>query len=194
MVGMEIIFILTLLFNISSQTESAQTCISPNEKQLHELINKSRVENGLSRVFLSPSLSQVAELHSIDLSLNKPFDDRCNPHSWSAEGDWQECCYTSDHSNAECMWNKPRELTPYQGDGYEIVAFWQSGMDSNEEIGAEKAFDLWLKSDAHRNVIMNEKSFRNAEWRAVGVGIHGNYACVWFGMEEDPHKGINYCE
>ena len=33
-----------------------------------------------------------------------PPDRRCNLHSWF--GDYN-CCYTSDHKNPGCMWNKP---------------------------------------------------------------------------------------
>ena len=59
---------------------------------------------------------------------NKPdAPPECNLHSWSDKGPWSACCYTPDHAQAQCMWDKPSELTNYPGNGYEISA---AGYDS----------------------------------------------------------------
>ncbi|MEM9051311.1 MAG: CAP domain-containing protein [Bacteroidota bacterium] len=160
---------------------------------MYNLIKDTREKKGLPRVELSSSLSRVAELHVIDLHENEPFDKRCNPHSWSDQGTWKECCYKEDHSNPECMWKKPSEITDYKGDGYEIVAFWKSGSDPNLDISPETALRLWLESPGHSNVIFNKRTFKQVEWNAVGVGIYGNYAAVWFGVEEDTALPLQKC-
>ena len=99
-------------------------------------------------------------------------------HSWSKKGKWEVCCYTDDHAKAQCMWNKPRELTRYKGNGYEIAA----GMGN-----AQDALDGWKHSVHHNNVIIN-KDIWKTKWEAIGIGIYGNYAVVWFGHETDVAK------
>jgi len=161
-------------------------CFSSNEQALYERINEVRGEKDMPEIALSRNLTIVAKMHVADLSVNKPYDEKlCNPHSWSNQGVWKGCCYRQDHSNPECMWKKPSEITDYEGDGYEIVAFWMSGIDPAQEITAETALQMWLESPGHSNVILNAMSFRNVEWNAMGIAISGNYASVWFGMEND---------
>ena len=63
----------------------------------------------------------VAEAHVQDLSYNQPVGGQCNMHSWSDRGSWSGCCYTDDHAASQCMWDKPRELTRYPGNGFEIA-------------------------------------------------------------------------
>lgn len=169
-------------------------CLSANEASLYEQINKERKGKGLPAIALSVNLTVVAKLHAADLGENKPYDERrCNPHSWSSQGVWKACCYLEDHSNPECMWKKPSEITDYKGDGYEIVAFWMSGTDPAQEMSSETALKMWLDSPGHRNVILNEMSFGNVEWNAVGIAISGNYASVWFGVEKDDAPPPQIC-
>ena len=40
-----------------------------------------------------------------------PPSGQCNTHSWSANARWSACCYTRDHAQARCMWDKPREIS-----------------------------------------------------------------------------------
>jgi uncharacterized protein YkwD len=180
-------YILTILLcQFGPTSSSTEICLSANEIKLYELINEIRAKEGMESIPLSGSLSLVAKSHAIDLSENEPFDNKnCNMHSWSDKGTWTACCYRSDHSNAECMWKKPSELTDYDSDGFEIVAYWQTSENPEEEIKPETAIEMWLDSPGHSNVILNKMSFAKAKWKAVGVAIHGNFATVWFGMEED---------
>jgi uncharacterized protein YkwD len=174
------------LFGISPMDTIDELCLSANEESLYEMINEERKEKGLPEIALSKNLTVVAKMHAADLAENKPFDEKlCNPHSWSNQGVWKACCYRQDHSNPECMWKKPSEITDYEGDGYEIVAFWMSGANLDEEISPETALQMWLESPGHSNVILNEMSFRKVKWNAVGIAIRGNYASVWFGEEKD---------
>lgn len=92
------------------------------DEQLIRMVNAYRVEQGLNPVASSPSLSQVAVDHVKDLERSPP-GGQCNNHSWSSAGKWTTCCYTADHAQARCMWDKPREITggAYRGNGYEIA-------------------------------------------------------------------------
>lgn len=78
------------------------------------------------------------------------------------------------------MWKKPSELTDYTGDGFEI-AFNTTGIPEPED-----ALKRWKGSPGHHNVIINAGTWKNTEWKAMGVGISGGYVLVWFGREEDP--------
>jgi len=190
------VLLFSLLFNISTQkstVEDTDFCHSKNELELFELINEIRVKNGHKEIPISPSLSIVAQIHAKDLIMNEPLSSKCNAHSWSDRGEWDKCCYEEDHSNAECMWGKPRELTNYQGDGYEIVAFWRSGDEPNTPISPEIALNLWIKSSGHSDVIFNRKSFGQVAWNAMGVGIYEHYASVWFGIAEDMAPPLHTC-
>jgi hypothetical protein len=135
-------------------------------------------QHGLSPIPLSASLTVVAQLHAKDLTDNRPDVEGCSMHSWSAKGKWQSCCYTPDHAQKQCMWNKPRELTSYTGNGFEIAA------QRSDLIGAKEALELWKGSTFHNDVILN-KGIYNRKWNAIGLGIYKNYAVVWFGHEVD---------
>ncbi len=149
---------------------------------LSEVINAYRVEKGLSEISISTSLTTVAEAHVKDLVENQPNGGNCNLHSWSDNGDWSACCYTSDHAQAQCMWNKPSELTSYKGNGYEISAW------SGDSITANQALTMWQGSEGHHNVILNKDIWANSEWNAIGSAIYKGYAVVWFGKEIDTKK------
>ena len=82
------------------------------------------------------------------------------------------------------MWNKPRELTNYTGDGFEISFFSTFKYDSEAAFAAD-ALAGWKTSPGHNSVIINLGHWKNTDWKAMGVGIHGNYINVWFGKEAD---------
>lgn len=156
--------------------------ITPNaeEQKLYILIMRYRAERGLAAIPLSRSLTHVAQVHARDLTDNRPAKGECNMHSWSDSGPWTACCYTSDHRQAACMWNKPKELTTYPGNGYEIShGAWGAA------VSAETALRGWKGSPGHNAVIVNEGMW-SRDWKAIGIGIYGNYAVAWFGHEEDP--------
>src|ERR1044071_1101964 len=96
--------------------------LTSEELKLYNLITAYRTQNGLPSIPLSVSLTEVAQLHAKDLETNRPNQEGCSMHSWSANGKWTSCCYTPDHAQKLCMWNKPKELTSYTGNGFEIAA------------------------------------------------------------------------
>jgi len=170
-----------------------ETCLTPAEWHLYKLINEYRRQKGLPEVKLSKSLSYVARTHTIDQSENFKDGKRCNMHSWSDKGKWSSCCYTPDHKKSQCMWDKPRELTNYPGDGYEI-SFWSTYEYDTPEAVAEAILNGWKKSPGHNDVIVNKNIWKKVNWQAIGVGIHGEYTNVWFGKEEDKAGEPVICE
>jgi hypothetical protein len=158
----------------------ASGAMSDDEVQLYRMLMDYRRNSGQPSIPVSPSLSRVARMHVRDLEAHPPSGS-CNLHSWSAYGPWKSVCY----SGSECatyMFSKPRELTGYDGNGYEIVA-WSSG-----RMLPDHALDLWEGSSTHNSVIVNSGCWERLRWKAVGLAISGSYAVVWFGEESDTGK------
>ena len=189
------LMLLMVLFTFSGKpvdSYSAQACISEQEYRLYELINEYRARYGLPKIPLSHSLSYVAGAHVWDLNTNQPDGGRCNMHSWSDKGPWEKCCYTEDHKKASCIWSKPEELTGYEGNGYE-VAYYSSWTIEEHRDMAGAALEGWKSSPGHNQMILNKYAWKRVKWRAMGVGIFGNYAVVWFGEKPDPVKKVRRC-
>jgi hypothetical protein len=158
----------------------SDVALTDDEAQLYRLLMDYRREHGLSPIPLSPSLSRVAKLHVRDLEAHPPSGS-CNLHSWSEYGSWTPVCYQGGESVAR-MWSKPRELTGYQGNGYEIAAA------TSRLILPDEALSLWEESSSHNAVMINSGVWQRLEWKAVGVAISGSYAVVWFGEQPDNAK------
>ncbi|WP_375562229.1 CAP domain-containing protein [Bernardetia sp. OM2101] len=157
--------------------------LSQKEQKLYNLIMDYRKQKGLPSIPLSKSLTYVAQVHAWDVAVNKPnARSGCNMHSWSSAGSWSSCCYTKDHKQAKCMWNKPREMTNYKGNGYEI------SYGGGGSITAEGALKSWKSSAGHNNVIINKEIWKNSNWQSIGIAIYKGYAMVWFGKEQDDQK------
>ena len=172
---------------VLSSYVSAQK-LSIEERKLYKLISDYRKSLGLPVVPVSPALTHVAQSHVKDLADNKPDLGDCNAHSWSAFGPWEGCCYTSDHSKASCAWDKPREMTGYKGNGYEI-AVGSNKCCSDFVMTPEYALQSWIKSPAHHACMTNQNMWAE-EWKAMGVGLYKGFAVVWFGHEEDKTVSI----
>lgn len=159
-------------------------CLTAEEKKLYELIMQYRKSKKLESIPLSAKLTKVAQTHVRDLSENYTYEQgaACNPHSWSDKGVWSSCCYTSDHKEAKCMWDKPKEIAGYESAGYEIAYFSTAGAN------AEEGLDGWKKSPGHNPVIVNLGTWNKIKWKAIGVGIYGEYGVVWFGEIDDETK------
>ena len=162
--------------------------LTEKEAKLYYMINAYRESLGLPKLSFSKSLTEVARAHVRDSNTYTPenqVDSRGmqgNLHSWSANGSWTPVVYTSDHHYMYDMWSKPREITNYTGNGYEISS-WSSGM-----ISPERALNLWKNSQGH-NSIMTTQITGDADWsdlKTMGVSIDGHYAHVWFGSDVDP--------
>ncbi len=172
--------LLIFLILINIQVNALAQALSADESELYNLVMKYRKEKGLATIPVSKSLTVVAQTHAKDLDENYIPDPKCNIHSWSNKGKWKPVCYTKDHAQAKLMWSKPQELTTYKGYGFEI-AFEE---DPEYLANAENALESWILSKEHNAVILNKGMWKN-KWNAIGIGIAGSYAVIWFGREPD---------
>lgn len=154
--------------------------ITQEEQRLYQLVNAYRNEHGLPSIPLSRSLTAVAQTHVRDLQEHFQYGGRCNMHSWSNCGIWSACCYTPDHAQAQHMWNKPSQLTPYKDYGFENAYMCSGGAD------AEGSLEGWKHSSGHNAVILNLGKWNDTHWKSLGIAIYKNYAVLWFGKEPDP--------
>ncbi len=174
--------VMVLCFLIPQDTYSQP---SQDEIRLYLLIMEYRAQYELPQIPFSVSLTQVAQTHAKDVYYH--FDEipaGCNSHSWSSHGPWQRCDYYPDHRNSKLMWSKPRELTNYEGNGYEICHFYNP--PSSGICTPQRALDGWKSSSGHNAVILNIGKWCSKEWKAIGMGMFKGVACVWFGAEDDP--------
>jgi len=158
----------------------ASYCISPMEYKLYKMINDYRQRYDLPPIPLSKSLCFVASTHVNDLFSHHPDRGSCNAHSWSGQGNWKPFCYPRDENKKNSVWDKPAELTPYRGKGYEIV-YWE-----NDAAIIDSIITLWKSMDYFNSFLMNSGKWQGKRWNAIGIGIHENYACAWFGEFPDP--------
>lgn len=166
------------MFLLTSYSLPTEPSLSADEQELLALLREYRSAHKLPAIPLSAKLQKVAQLHAFDLETNQPVKGKCNLHSWSNKGDWTPCCYTGDAASARCMWQKPKEIAQYQGSGYEIAAF-------ATNMSPKVAFEGWKGSKYHNEVMVNKGDWASMNWKAVGVGMSGKYAVIWFGAESD---------
>ena len=158
--------------------------LTEKEAKLYYMINAYRESLGLPKLSFSKSLTEVARAHVRDSNTYTPENQvdsrgiRGNLHSWSGNGSWTRLVYTGDPDYANGMWSKPREITNYTGNGYEISSKY-SGM-----ISPETAFGLWKNSSEHNEVMITSGMW--SDLKTMGVSIDGHYAHVWFGSDADP--------
>jgi uncharacterized protein YkwD len=176
--------IITTIICFLFYSNSFSQTLNVEEKKLYDMIMEYRKEKGLPVIPLSNALTFVAQTHVKDLVNNKPDKGNCNAHSWSSKGNWKACCYTADHAQAECLWSKPRELTSYRGDGFEI-ACGSNECCSDFNMTAEYALQSWKSSKGHHALIVNSGIWKNKNWGAIGIGLYKSFAVVWFGEEVD---------
>lgn len=151
---------------------------------LTDRINAYRVSRGLPSIPRSRALGIVATNHARDLAKNyRGGGDSCNLHSWSQSNVWSGCCYTPDHAQAKCMWQKPRELTGFPAQGYEISAM------STGTLDPDGALQIWQGSPGHHAVILSQGEWGSSPWRSIGAAIYGGFAVAWFAHEPDGAGG-----
>jgi len=182
------LFLLTLLSfsataaNLSisiSGYDSIRTVVTQDETILYNMINDMRRQNKLPSIPLSLDLCKVAQTHIADLIKWKPQEKGCSLHSWSGSGKWTSCCNTKEVFGIKCMKSKPREITGYPGDGYELI-YW----GEDKALPAEAA-DLWKQVEASSDMILSRAKWSGYQWKALGVGIKEGYAILWLGDAED---------
>jgi len=190
-------FVLTLLV-CTAGLASAQipatpgSCLSNDEFTLLNLVNQYRADNGKGAVAYSKILNTVGQWHAEDALINggSLFTPSCNLHSWSNDMPhlWTGMCYTSDHAQAQKMWDKPREISggSYTGNGYENAAWGYATPAA--------ALDGWKNSSGHNDVMLNQGIWSSITWRAMGVGVRGSYYYLWFSDMTDSSTPMSLCD
>ena len=159
--------------------DSVISGITQNETILFNMINDMRRQGKMQLIPLSDKLCKVAHIHIDDLLASKPQEKGCSLHSWSASGNWSACCHTKDPSGIQCMKSKPKEITGYSGNGYELI-YWGEDNATPSEASA-----LWQQVDASADMIMCRGKWKGYDWKAMGVGIKNGYAVLWLGDKTD---------
>jgi len=149
--------------------------ITQDETILFNMINDMRRQNNLSSIPLSTDLCKVAQTHIADLIKTRPQDKGCSLHSWSGSGKWTSCCNTKEVFGIQCMKSKPREITGYLGDGYELIYY------GEDKATPAEAFELWKQVDASSDMILSRSKWKDYHWKFLGVGIQDGYAILWLG-------------
>jgi hypothetical protein len=160
--------------------------VSSEALTLCQLVNQYREQNGLPAVPLSVALMAVAGYHVGDLTAHPSIvSATCELHSWSTGSSlWTGCCYTADDSQAMCMWEKPQQITASWGSGEAYTAYGYE--DASEGTDAATVLGIWKADPAHNDVILNQGMWASrAPWPAMGCGMQGGYAALWFGDAAD---------
>ncbi|MEQ8362621.1 MAG: CAP domain-containing protein [Cyclobacteriaceae bacterium] len=183
-------FLLLTSFTKTPPAIEEEVCLSQEERKLFDLIMDYRKSKKLKPIPYSAKLTKVAQTHVKDLMENYAYTSRneCNPHSWSNKGNWSSCCYTSDHAQASCMWDKPKEISGYEGNGFEIAYYSSGGANAVEGI------EGWKKSPGHNPLLINSGTWSKLEWKGIGIGIYGQYGVVWFSDGEEESSKIVTCK
>lgn len=84
------------------------------------------------------------------------------------------------------MNQKPSELSGYKFKAFEMV------YSGNEGASAMEAFELWAQIALTNDYILNTGKWTK-EWKAIGIGIYGDYACMWFGEGIDKEGNFRDC-
>ena len=190
LINSRLLFLIFLLAGLNALGQKGipdDFCLSNDEYRLYEMINAHRVLNGLKEIPLSASLSYVARTHVIDLYTNHPDTSICNLNSWSDKGSWTPCCHNKYVPQEECIRNKPKELTGYTGEGYELT------YAEVFNTRADTVFKFWSTIDEANEFLLNEGRWEKKNWRAMGIGIYKSYAVLWMGQKTDALPSPELC-
>ena len=182
-----LLLFLSVIIFVKGQDPFHDLCLTPQELELAQSINKTRIAKGLPEVPLSRSLCYVADVHAKDLYFFHQGGGNCSLHSWSDKGRWSGCCYENPKTDGRCMHNKPSELTDYSGLGFELV-YWD-----NTTSCSENALSVWLQNTSTSAMWFNSKAYEIYDWNAMGVSIFKGYVIVWFGTIHDNSAAISMC-
>ncbi len=157
---------------VNYYTDTREDSLDAAELDLYNRIMAYRATLGLPEIPLSQSLTITAGRHAIDQVYNM---GGYSGHAWS------DAPYDGGNSATYGnMWNAPARVgTPYTDSGFEISA------GSSGSLSPAQALSLWQNSAPH-NAVMTNEGIWATPWKAIGIGMHGGVAHVWFGRAADP--------
>jgi hypothetical protein len=138
---------------------------------IYNAIMEFRATYGLPKIPWCNDLNIVAATHVEDLTRNPPKPP-CMCSSWSKSSKWRECCWDAN-TDGLCSTSKPRELTNYMGNGYELT----SG-----DMTPEDTVDMWKRSPGTYEVLINKGGWA-APWKAIGIATNDQWQSAWFGND-----------
>jgi len=151
--------------------------------ELEDLVNKERRGSGLRPLHCDPHMRWVANRHIDDAiegakkNLAWPKERGCNAHSWLVKF---PCCYTGDHDNPDCMWDKPLELSGWDDrSGFEISV---SSDSPDWTWTPAAALSQWKSSPLHYDVIMGRGIW--SDLKTVGCALRNQYGHCWFSKKK----------
>ena len=83
--------------------------------EIEQQINAARKSKNLKPLTCDKGLNYVARYHTWDQNTyykkGGSYNNNCNMHSWQSKSNlYNECCYSSNHGNPNCMWKKPEQI------------------------------------------------------------------------------------
>ncbi|MEV8467799.1 CAP domain-containing protein [Fluviibacterium sp. DFM31] len=171
--------------------------LSSAELEFYHLVNDYRISLGLDAIQLSQSLTTVAGRHAQDVLYNIWEPNLQQPANASLNS-WSDAVYFNDHSNTGVMHDAPQRL----GTAYvDPNATPTTRLDRGYELSVagpatvQEAFNAFLASDPHHNVIINNATWATFDFNAIGFGVEqdpsittngGTIYHIWFGEMADP--------
>lgn len=174
---------------ISSSDATLLTfCLNSEEVKLMKFITQFRLSQNLKPISLSSSLTTIAKIHLKDLEENSPSPG-CSYHSWSNRGEWLPCCHTNNLISMECSFLKPKELTDYKENGFELIYF-----EHEENISvSERSIKFWKQNPEFNDFLSNKNEWKSMNWKAMGVAVSKRFGIIWLGTEKDTKEMPNIC-
>lgn len=182
------IFTFVLLSGMIFGQNYSSICISNEERELLNLINDYRVENGLPSLDISAALTYTADMHTADLFYNKPHIKGKSLYSWSNKGKWNKLNFKKSKKPIKEIKDKPSEITRYNGQSLEAI-YYSSGVFSPRLI-----FERWKQQPDINNMMLNRQEYSTSMWKVIGVSHFEGYTSVWFGPLDDTTGTVSFCE
>ena len=152
------------------------------EKQVHELTNQYRIQNGLSSLLLDEELSKVSRGHSQDMALRDYFSHH-TPEGTDPTGRGESLGYKCEKIIGNLIYTGIAENI-FQNNLYDVV--WYTGniptsyeWNTLDEI-ALTTVDGWMDSPGHRENILTKTFDRE------GIGVE-------IGLDDKVYITQNFC-
>ncbi len=186
--GIALAILVAVVPHAHSQYEPSG-CLNETEAELIQLVNEYRQQNAVDPVPVSATLTEVAQWHVVDhayateVTGDYGSDPSCNLHTWYGgppAAPYGTCCYTADQSQAQCMWDKPAEIS---GGSYAAIGFEIAAVGATDAAGA---LALWTNTAPFDDFLLGQGIWAGRTFRALGVGVDEERRRYFLWMAEQP--------